>query len=98
MLSNTEETIETGDLAVIAALDACEAGHPEAYKMLIGLPATMCIAGDRYPVTIEAVTPSLKTIKANGKTFRLDKRGSYVCSKHYFLHVGVAKSYWSPEV
>jgi hypothetical protein len=53
---------ERETLEATVALDAIAAGHPDAYKLLEGLPATIGIGSDRYAAEIVRATPSLKTI------------------------------------
>ena len=96
--TNTAETIETADLATIVALDAVEAGNPDAYKLLVGVPCTVAINGDRYAATIVRVTPSLHTIETDHGTFRWNKRrGAYMKGRYFFLTIGIAVDKWDPS-
>jgi hypothetical protein len=53
---------ERETLEATVALDAIAAGHPDAYKLLEGLPATIGIGSDRYAARIVRATPSLRTL------------------------------------
>lgn len=105
-LTNTVQTIESGNLEVIAALDACEAGHSNAHEMLIGLPCTVQIGSDHYSAKIIKVTAKTITVEcgfthgnpiSDKMTFRRTKYGQWTCRKHFILTVGVAETRWCPE-
>lgn len=93
------DATEITDLAVIAALDAMEANHPDAYKLLVGVPATYSIGSDRYVTKIIAATPSLHTITIEGgQVFRWNKKhGRYMAGKSNRLTIGYAEDYRDPS-
>ena len=107
ILRNTERSLEEGDADTIIALDAAEAKHKDAHKMLRGARATISIGSDRYAAKIVSVTPSMSTIVAEytgpgglageQMTFRRTGDGSYRHKKHYRLTIGHADTHWDPS-
>jgi len=95
-MSNTKETLETGSLATIVALDAMEERNPLAPSLMVGMPVTEWIGTGEYPGTIKSVSASLKTIVVVGgsgieRTYRLNKRGAYTSGKYCSLRLGVSR-------
>lgn len=87
---------------VMVARDAVEQGRPDAYKLLVGLPATISIGSDSYAAVVVSATP--KTITAayanrdgNGapKVFRFTKSGWSHRSHH--ISIGQARDYRDPS-
>lgn len=106
LLINPEQAIETGNPDVIVASDALQSNHPEAYKLLVGLPATLGIGSDRYAGKITDASSGLKQITFHGggheKVFSLRKDGTYrpVGSgkrSGCHLHIGSTDSYHDPS-
>lgn len=64
VIKNNWHTLEREgtDPDTVIALDACESGNPEAYKLLVGVPCSECYVNDRYAATIVLASKSLKTI------------------------------------
>lgn len=110
VLTNSERSLTAGDEGTINALDAAEAGHAEAPKLLVGALATIRIGSDSYAAKVVSVSPSMKTIGVmytndgipdedkEPITFRLNKWGQYRFRKSYMLHIGEARTSLDPSL